>query len=64
MSGPKRNPRVMRGDKVLISVAIDPDQVKAVDQIADEKRTSRSQLFREAVALWLAVNGKNSGKAA
>lgn len=49
----ERNPQVMRGRKLLISITIDPDQVHAIDRIADERRTSRAQLFREAIALYL-----------
>lgn len=49
----ERNPKVMRGRKLMISVTIDPDQVHAIDRIADQRRTSRAQLFREAVELFL-----------
>lgn len=49
----RRNPNVKRGRKLMISITIDPDQVHAIDRIADERRTSRAQLFREAIALYL-----------
>ena len=49
----QRNPQVMRGRKLMISITIDPDQVAAVDKIADERRTSRAQIFREAIDLFL-----------
>lgn len=54
MSQTTRNPRTKRGNKLLITVTIDPDQVQAIDRLADERRTSRSQVVREAVNLFLA----------
>lgn len=56
----KRNPQVFRGKKLMISVTVDPDHVYAIDELADAKRTSRAQLFREAIALYLAVNAPRS----
>ena len=55
-----RNPRVMRGKKLLINLLLDPDQVKAIDAIADQKRTSRAQLVREAIDLFLAREEKRA----
>ena len=43
----------MRGRKLVISLLLDPDQVAAIDRIADQKRTSRAQLVREAIDLFL-----------
>ena len=59
---PKRNPRVMRGRRLLITVTIDPDQVLRLDQLADLKRTSRAALVREAIDLLLAryINGTHN----
>ena len=48
-----RNPKAMRGNKLMITVTVDPDQVHAIDRIADERRTSRAQLVREAINLFL-----------
>lgn len=53
MSQTTRNPKAKRGNKLMITVTIDPDQVHAIDRIADARRTSRAQLVREAVNLFL-----------
>ena len=49
----ERNPQYMHGKRLLTNILLDPDQIKALDQIADRKRTSRAQLVREAVDLFL-----------
>lgn len=50
----ERNPQFMRGQKMPVTISMDPDQVHALDRIADQKRTSRAQLIRESVDLLLA----------
>lgn len=50
----KRNPQAMRGNRLVINLTLDPDQVAAVDEVADNRRTSRAAIVREAVDFFLA----------
>ena len=50
----QRGPKTMRGNKLMVSVLFDPDQIEALDDYAEQRRTSRTQIVREAVDLWLA----------
>lgn len=51
-----RNPTIMAGSRLKISVTIDPDQVRSVDDLATKWRTSRAALFRRALDDFLAAN--------
>lgn len=42
----------------VVAISIAPEQVAAVDEFATERRSSRSQLIREAIDLYLRVNGR------
>lgn len=60
----KRNPQVMRGKKLLITVTIDPDQVASIDELADKRRTSRASVVREAIDLYLETKRETEKAAA
>lgn len=55
-----RNPSVMAGSRLKISITIDPDQVQAIDDMATRERTSRAALFRRALDLFLVENISDS----
>jgi hypothetical protein len=46
----------IEGSKAYISMTIAPDQVHALDRLVTERRTTRSQLLREAVDVFLRLN--------
>ncbi|WP_040666763.1 ribbon-helix-helix domain-containing protein [Nitrolancea hollandica] len=52
-----RNPQAKTSaGKPIVSITIDSDQLKTIDRIADERRTSRSSIIRLAVDHFLARN--------
>lgn len=55
----KRNPHIRNG-KAFISMTLDTDQVKRLDEIASARRCDRSVLLRQAVDIFLAVNSSHT----
>jgi hypothetical protein len=55
MTTPKRTAYV-EGSKAYVSMTIDPDQVDQLDRLVRARRTTRAQLLREAVDLFLKLN--------
>ena len=51
-----RNPGYFAGRRLKISITIDPDQVRAIDDMATRERSSRAALFRRAIDLFLLTN--------
>ena len=49
-----------RGNKVVINIMLDPDQVKPLDELTERRRTSRSQLIREAIDEYLARHAEKA----
>jgi metal-responsive CopG/Arc/MetJ family transcriptional regulator len=45
-----------------VSFEIDPQAVWHIDEIADEKGISRSEVFRQAIYCWLALSKKGKNK--
>ena len=48
-----KTPPFQHGNRNLISITIDRDQVETLDALASERRTSRAALIREAIDLYL-----------
>lgn len=49
----KRNPQAMHGRKRIISITIEPAIVRAVDDLADQRGTSRAKLVCAAITEYL-----------
>lgn len=49
-------PTTYRGNRLQVTVQLDPDQVAAIDRLSAFKRTSRAALVRESIDFYLASN--------
>lgn len=49
-------PTTFRGNRLQVTIQLDPDQVASIDRLSAFKRTSRAALVREAIDCFLSVN--------
>ena len=56
---------MVKGNKIQVTVQLDPDQTEAVDQYRFTRRMSRAAVMRDAVDLFMAVhkNDFHNGRA-
>jgi predicted transcriptional regulator len=47
------------GMRRVVSISLHPDQQDALDEMAVEKRSNRSIIIREAIDMYLRVNGRD-----